>query len=75
MAKDQANTAQVEEASSSMGRTEECWVALSRITNEQVQKLLNLIETPKDNHELLSSKCNLLLDSGASYHMIGNLSL
>ena len=42
---------------------------------EQVQKLLSLIETPKDNHERLSGKCDWLLDSGASYHMKGNLSL
>jgi len=44
---------------------------LEKIMDGQVQKLLSLIEAPKDNHEKLSGKCDWLLDSEASYRMIG----
>jgi len=54
---------------------EEVRAALSKITHEQVQKLLSLIETPKDNNEHLSGKCDWLSDSGVSYHMTGDLRL
>ena len=37
--------------------------------------MLSLIETPKDNNDRLSGKCDWLLDSGASYHMIGDFRL
>ena len=37
--------------------------------------MLNLIEAPKDTIKKLSGKSDRLLDSGASYHMTGNLSL
>ena len=58
-----------------MERSKEVRAALSKIIDEQVQKLLSLIKTPKDNNECLSGKCDWLLDSGASYHMIGDLRL
>jgi len=48
---------------------------LSKITDEQVQKLLSLIKTSKDNNERVSGKCDWLLDSGASYHITGDLKL
>ena len=44
-------------------------------TPEQVQRILSLIETPKSTPEKLSGKENWLLDSGASCHMTGSLSL
>ena len=47
---------------------------LVQLTDEQVQKLLSLVKTPKDNHQRLSGKCACFLDSGASYHMARNLS-
>ena len=58
-----------------MGRTKDGCVALSKITDEHVQKLLSLIETPKDNHERLSGKYDWLCDCVASYHMTENSSL
>ena len=48
---------------------------LSKITDDQVQKLLSLIEAPKDTHEKLSDKYDWLLDTGASYHMTRNINL
>ena len=37
--------------------------------------MVNFIEAPKDTHERLSSKYDWLLDSGAPYHMTGNINL
>ena len=43
------------------------------LTAEQVHRLMSLIETPKPGYEKLSGMNNWILDSGASYHMTGNL--
>ena len=56
-----------------MDRSEEVRAALSKITDDQVQRLLSLIKTPKDNNDRLSGKCDWILDSGAFYYMTGNL--
>ena len=69
-----AHATQAPDSSSSDDRREGVRAALSKITDEQVQKLLSLIETPKENNERLSGKCDWLLDSGASYHMTGTVS-
>ena len=45
------------------------------IYQEQVQRILSLIETPKFSFEMLLGKRRWLLDSGASYHTIGNIRL
>ena len=48
---------------------------MEKITDDQVQKLLSLIEAPKDNHEKLSGNCDWLLDGRVSYHMTRNINL
>ena len=58
-----------------MAGTETNNVSSLRFTPEQVQRILSLIESPKPTHEKLSGKHSWLFDSGALYHMIGNLSL
>jgi len=40
-------------------------------TAEQVQRILSLIEIPKDGHKKLSGKGEWLFDTGASCHMTG----
>ena len=47
----------------------------SKLTDEQAQKLLSLIETPKDNLEKLACEYDWLLDNGASYLIIENITL
>jgi len=42
-------------------------------TNEQVQRLLSLIESSKPGYEKLSGKASWILDTGASNHMTGDL--
>ena len=44
------------------------------LSAEELQKLLNLIEIPKAGREKLSDTSEWLLDSGASFHMTGELS-
>ena len=48
---------------------------LSKIKDDQAQKLLSLTEAPKDNHKKLSGKYDWLLDGSALYHMTANISL
>ena len=45
------------------------------LTQEQIQRLLSLIESPKPNYEKLSGKHVWMFDSGASCHMTGDLSM
>ena len=47
--------------------------AVPGLSADQIQKLLSLIETPKSGSEKLSGNGVWLLDSGASYHMTGDL--
>ena len=48
---------------------------IPELSSKQIQKLLSLIDTPKSGCETLSSKTLWMLDSGASCHMMGDLSL
>lgn len=43
------------------------------LSSEQIEKLLSLIEVPKLGCDKLSGKSEWLLDSGASYHMTGDI--
>jgi len=73
--KEQVNAAQAHDSSGATGKAEDHRSVLSRIIENQVQKLLSLIEALKDTQERLLGKHNWLLDSGVSYHMTGNLKL
>ena len=47
--------------------------AFSGLTNDQVQRLLSLIEPSKTGYERLTGKSLWIIDSGESRHMIGSL--
>ena len=49
-------------------------LSVPRLSAEQWQKLLALIETPNAGSEKLSGTSEWLLDSGASFHMTEDLS-
>ena len=54
--------------SSSEGR-----FAMVALTQDQIQKLLSLIESLKPGYHKLSGKNTWMFDNGASYHMTGDL--
>ena len=45
------------------------------LTPEQVQRLLTLIDTPKNRYKKLTGEPSWLIDGGASKHMTGDLKL
>ena len=71
--KEHVHAVQGQENNADIGTVENHRTTLSRLTEDQVQKLLSLIEAPKDTQERLSGKDDWILDSGASYHMTGDL--
>lgn len=64
-----------EAVSSACQGTEPSLVVIPNLTNKQVQRLLSLIETPKDGYEKLLRKTSWMFDSGASWHMTGDLTM
>ena len=50
-------------------------VSISRLTSEQVQRLMSLIDTPKNGYEKLSGELPWMIDNGASKHMTGDVNL
>jgi len=49
--------------------------AFSGFTNDQVQRLLSLIEPSKSACDKLTGTSHWIIDSGASRHMTGNMQL
>ena len=50
-------------------------IMIPRLTSDQVQRLMSLIDTPKAGYAKLSGKVSWMLDSGASCHMAGDASI
>ena len=55
--------------------TEAHQVSIPALTPEQIKMLMSLIDTLKNGHEKLSDKPPWMIDSGASKHMRGDLTL
>jgi len=50
-------------------------VSILGLTNEQVQRLMSLIDMPKNRYEKLSGELPWMIDSSASKHMTGDVTL
>jgi len=65
--------AQVSSKETKQDETDGSKSEITGLSADQTQKLLSLIEAPKLRSENLSGNGMWLLDSGASYHMKGDL--
>ena len=57
------------------GRDEPAQIAISGLSSAQVERLLDLIDTPKPSYKKLLGKDLWMLDSGASAPMVGDANL
>jgi len=57
---------------SSSTTAEQSQVSILRLSSEQIQELLRLLEAPEGGIDRLSGEVLWMLDNGAYYHMKGN---